>query len=125
MKGRLLSMGMLAGLLTFALVMIGCDHNPRPWNGEAGGHVDKAIVGDWWYLSGTSSTGTLSMTAGGEIRENNKLLYTFTAQGNIIMVNMEGQIIKGGYLITGDEGGTLSITGIEEAPDHLYKIPPK
>jgi hypothetical protein len=34
-------MGMFAGLLTFVLVIVGCDHNPRPWSG------DEALFGEW------------------------------------------------------------------------------
>jgi hypothetical protein len=125
MKNKLLSMGMLAGLLTLALVMFGCDHNPRPWNGESGGGVDPKIVGDWW-----DDSGTLSFTGGGEIQEKDNgeekftTIATFTASGGIIKANMEGQIMKGGYSFSGADGGTLSIT-LGGDPEPRYKIPSK
>jgi hypothetical protein len=121
MKNKLLSMGMLAGLLALALVMFGCDHNPRPWNGESGGGVDGKLVGGWWFQK-EGGTGTLSITGGGEIQSGNDS-FAFTASGGIIKVNMEGQIIKGEYSFP--ESGTLSLTGIPGAPEELYTMPPE
>jgi hypothetical protein len=123
MKNKLLGMGMLAGMLTLALVMFGCDHNPRPWDGEDGGYVDPKIVGDWWYQD--EESGTLSIMGGGEIEDGNGDTFAFTASGGIIKVNMGQKTVKGEYGFSGEDSGTLSIIGIPDAPQQLYRIPPK
>jgi hypothetical protein len=98
MKSRLLSMGMLAGLLTFGLLMFGCDHNPRPWDGEAGGRIASDLVRIWY----NGESPAFQFSDDGEVTTNNgKDWMPCTASGGKIKINYQGQIVTGTYSVSG------------------------
>jgi hypothetical protein len=119
MKSRLLSMGMLAGLLTFGLLMFGCDHNPRPWDGEPGG-VDSNLVRTWYE----GQNPALRFSNYGEVQsmgdEGWEPGMPCIASGGKIKINWEGQqIVTGTYSVSGtgnDAELTLSIPALNPEP---------
>jgi hypothetical protein len=95
MKNKLLSMGMSAGLLTFALVMFGCEHNAR----GGGGGGDSDLVAKWYLTQDAANAG-----------DNSQFGIEFKADGTIALDEEFGVYTTSGNKITITLVETISCT---------------
>ncbi|MDR1147153.1 MAG: hypothetical protein LBK66_00830 [Spirochaetaceae bacterium] len=96
MRNKLLITGMLAGLLTFGFVMVGCDHNSRP--DKDAPPPDKSLVGEWYDSAASAAK-----------LDKSGLRLTFTADGKVLFAS-DGE---GNYSISYDN---------EEEPNKIITI---
>jgi hypothetical protein len=124
MKNRLVSMGMLAGLLACGLLMFGCESNGSGGGGSGGGGGgDSAIVARWYDTQPEADAEgdkgfEFEFKANGSGTDKSGDTFTYTAEHSKITIKIGGITMNGTYVVNGTQL-TLLLTG--EDPQLVFK----